>query len=53
MHHAQNEVPERCLVKILLSSMEAHPPHRQGEEEEDENGINKYFMYSGCSQIHF
>lgn len=37
MHHPQGEAPERYLVKILLSSMKAHLPHGQEEEDEDEN----------------
>ena len=37
MHHPQDEAPERYLVRILLSSMEAHLPQGQEEEDEDES----------------
>lgn len=35
MHHPETEVPERCLVKILLSFRKASLPH--GKEEEDKD----------------
>ena len=55
MHHPQDEAPERYLVKILLSSMEAHLPQGQEEEDEDENdwGIASVSCILGTAKLIF
>lgn len=55
MHHPQDEAPERYLVKILLSSMKAHLPHGQEEEDEDENdwGLASVSCILGTAKLIF
>lgn len=55
MHHPQDEAPERYLVKILLSSMEAHLPQGQEEEDEDENdwGLASVSCILGIAKLIF